>query len=45
MDSEDILSTYYHQHFQQLQKSTPTLQHSNVGEKIFDQDTNFGSSY
>ncbi|CAI6343422.1 unnamed protein product [Macrosiphum euphorbiae] len=30
-------STYYHQHFQQLQKPTPTtLQHSNVGEKGVD---------
>ncbi|XP_060874502.1 uncharacterized protein LOC132948164 [Metopolophium dirhodum] len=39
-------STYYHQHYQQLQKPTPTtLQQSNVGEKSFDQDTNFGSSY
>jgi len=39
-------STYYQQHFQQLQKPTPTtLQHSNVGEKNVDQDTNFGSSY
>ncbi|KAL4126209.1 hypothetical protein QTP88_010435 [Uroleucon formosanum] len=40
-------STYYHQHFQQFQKPTPTtLQNSNVGEKSVVQDTNnFGSSY
>jgi len=30
-------STYYHKHFRQFQKPTPTiLQHSNVRENIFD---------